>query len=215
MKLIIQIPCYNEEQTLPETFRDLPKSIAGVDLIEVQIIDDGSKDKTIEVAKQLGVHHIVKVKGNRGLANAFKLGVENAIQQGADILVNTDGDNQYRGDQIALLVRPIIEGRAEVVIGSRPIVDHPEFSFIKKKLQLLGSWFLRKVSGLNVRDATSGFRAYSRKALLQTNVYTQFSYTLETLIQAGFNKFAVESVDIQINSKTRPSRLFKNIPQWK
>lgn len=214
MKLIIQIPCFNEERTLPETLRDLPKSIDGIETIETQIIDDGSTDRTVEVAKSLGVNHIVKVQGNRGLANAFKLGVENALANGADILVNTDGDNQYRGDQIPKLVKPIISGRASVVIGCRPIVNHPEFSSFKKGLQLLGSGILRKISDLPVRDATSGFRAYSHRALLQTNVYTQFSYTLETLIQAGFNKTEVVGIDIEINPKTRPSRLFRNIPQF-
>jgi glycosyltransferase involved in cell wall biosynthesis len=217
MKLIIQIPCYNEEKTLPRTLADLPKSIEGIDIVEFQIIDDGSTDRTIEMARQGGVHHIVTFKRNRGLAAAFKAGIDNALENKADILVNTDGDNQYQGKDIQKLVKPILEGKADIVIGCRPIADHPEFSFVKKILQGMGSWVLRKISNTTVRDAASGFRAYDRNAMLLMNIYSRFSYTMETLIQAGFNNLKVVGVDVDVNPKTRASRLFKNIFQfiWK
>ncbi len=214
MKLIIQIPCFNEEKTLPSTLADLPEHIPGIDAIEIQIINDGSTDNTVEVAKQHSVGHIVSFRKNRGLAAAFKAGVDNAIEHGADILVNTDADNQYRGSDIPRLIRPILEGKAEIVVGCRPIDDHPEFSFTKKLLQKIGSWVLRKVSNTTVRDAASGFRAYSRNAMLHVNIYTRFSYCMETLIQAGLNNLAVTGVDIGINPKTRDSRLFKSVPEY-
>ncbi len=214
MKLIIQIPCYNEEKTLPQTFHDLPKAIAGIDVIETQIIDDGSSDRTVEVARQLGVNHIVRFKQNKGLAAAFCAGVANAIALRADILVNTDGDNQYCGADIAKLVQPIVNGHADMVIGARPITDHPEFSFLKKILQKIGSFTLRKVSNTSVPDAASGFRAYTRDALMHINVFSDFSYCMETLIQAGYNNLKIESVNIGVNKKTRESRLFRNIPQY-
>lgn len=214
MKLIIQIPCYNEEKTLPSVIKDLPTKIDGISQIETQIIDDGSSDKTIEVAKELGVNHIINFKKNKGLAAAFAAGAANALKLNADILVNTDGDNQYNGQDIEKLVQPIILGKSDIVIGSRPITNHPEFSLIKKALQRLGSAVLRKLSSTDVADAASGFRAYNRESLLRLNVFTKFSYCMETLIQAGRNNLKVSNVDIRVNPKTRSSRLFKSITQY-
>lgn len=214
MKLIIQIPCYNEEETLPQVVADLPKQIEGIDIIEIQIIDDGSTDRTVEVARRLGVHHILSFKKNRGLAAAFKAGIDNALANQADMLVNTDGDNQYRGRDIVKLVQPILKGETDMVVGCRPIEEHPEFSFVKKKLQQVGSWVLRKLSNTAIRDAASGFRAYDRNAMLSLNIYSRFSYCMETLIQAGYNNLKVVGVDIEVNPKTRESRLFRNIFQY-
>lgn len=214
MKLFIQIPCFNEEKTLPEVIRDLPKQIDGIDEIEVMIVDDGSSDKTVEVARSLGVKHIVEHGSNRGLAAAFRHGSEYALAHGADILVNTDGDNQYFGGDIGKLCQPIIEGRADLVVGCRPIKEHTEFSPIKKLLQLLGSWTLRRISKTTVRDAASGFRAFSRETLQRIFIHSQFSYCMETLIQAGNSGIRVVSADIRVNPKTRESRLFKSIPQY-
>lgn len=214
MKLIIQIPCFNEEATLTQTYIDLPKVIEGIDCIEIQIIDDGSTDRTLEVARALGINHIISFKQNKGLAAAFRAGVANAVAQGADILVNTDGDNQYAGADIPKLIRPILLDHADMVIGARPIDDHPEFSFLKRRLQNIGSWTLRKVSNTSVPDAASGFRAYSKDALMHINVFSDFSYCMETLIQAGLNNLKIQSVDIRVNPKTRESRLFRNIPQY-
>lgn len=213
-KLIIQIPCYNEEATLPSVINSIPQSISGVDVIELQIIDDGSNDRTVEVAKSLGVRHIVKFSTNMGLAAAFRAGVENAIREGADILVNTDGDNQYSSQDIPKLIQPILLGRAEMVVGARPIIDHPEFSTFKKSLQIFGSWVLRKASNTDIPDAASGFRAYSRNCLMHLNVYSKFSYCMETLIQAGLSNIKVESIPIRVNPKTRDSRLFSSIPAY-
>lgn len=214
MKLIIQIPCYNEESTLPQVVRDLPKHIQGVDVIELQVVDDGSTDRTVEIARELGVHHIVSFKKNRGLAAAFRAGMENALKEQADILVNTDGDNQYCGQDIPKLVAPILAGEADLVMGCRSIDDHPEFSLVKKMLQKLGSWVIRKASMTSVKDATSGFRAYSRDTLMHLNIVSSFSYCLESLIQAGVYNLKVVSVDISVNSATRRSRLFRNIPHY-
>lgn len=214
MKLIIQIPCYNEEKTLPQTLSELPKKIDGIDTIEIQIIDDGSTDNTLKVAKIIGVDHIVRFKQNRGLAAAFKAGVDNALNSGADILVNTDADNQYCGEDIEKLVRPIINGKSDIVIGCRPIDNHPEFSFFKKKLQRFGSWVLRKVSKTSIRDAASGFRAYSKDSLLHLNIYSDFSYCMETLIQTGLCNLKISGVDIRVNRKTRESRLFNSIAEY-
>ncbi|PCJ57068.1 MAG: glycosyl transferase [Planctomycetota bacterium] len=214
MKLIIQIPCFNEEKTLPQTFKDLPKEIDGIDVIEYQIIDDGSSDDTVRIANELGVHHIISFKHNKGLAAAFKAGVDNALKQNADILVNTDGDNQYYGPDIAKIVKPIVDGKSDMVIGCRPISDHPEFSFVKKQLQKYGSWTLRKISGTQAPDAASGFRAYSKHSLLHINVFSKFSYCMETLIQAGHLNLKIDYVPIRVNTKTRESRLFKNIIQY-
>lgn len=214
MKLIIQIPCLNEEKTIPATLRDLPRALPGIDEIEVLVVDDGSTDHTAAVAESLGVHHILRLGSNRGLARAFTCGVAYALAQGADIVVNTDADNQYVGADIALLVEPILANRADLVVGSRPIDNHPEFSPLKKTMQKVGSWTLRYVSQTTVRDAASGFRAFSREACQRLFVYSQFSYCMETLIQAGNTGLRVASVDIRVNPSTRPSRLFRNIPQY-
>ena len=214
MKLFIQIPCLNEEATLPQTLADLPNAIDGVDEIEVMVVDDGSTDRTVEVAREHGVKHIVSHGTNRGLAAAFSSGRDYALAHGADILVNTDADNQYCGADIAKLVVPVLENRADIVVGCRPIVDNPEFSRLKKLLQLCGSWALRRISKTTVRDAPSGFRAFSRDALQRIFLHSRFSYCMETLIQAGNTGIRVASVDIRVNPKTRESRLFKSIPQY-
>lgn len=214
MKLIIQIPCFNEEETLEQTVRDLPETIPGIDEIEYLVIDDGSTDRTMQTAKELGVHHILRLGTNRGLAKAFSRGMVHALSLGADILVNTDGDNQYNGRDIPKLVKPILEHQADMVIGCRPIINHPEFGMIKKVLQLFGSWTLRMISKTTVRDAASGFRAFSREACQRLFIHSSFSYCMETLIQAGNTGLKVASVDIRINPKTRKSRLFKNIFQY-
>lgn len=214
MKLFIQIPCLNEEHTLPQTLADLPREIPGIDSIEYLVIDDGSTDRTAEVARECGAHHVLSLGSNRGLATAFRMGVDFSLAHGADIVVNTDGDNQYCGADVALLVRPILEGRADLVVGCRPIMDHPEFSPIKKILQLLGSATLRSISKTTVRDAPSGFRAFSRETCQRIFLYSKFSYCMETLIQAGNNGLRIASVDIRTNPKTRDSRLFRSIPQY-
>lgn len=214
MKLIIQIPCLNEEKTLPDTLRDLPRSIPGIDCIEVLVVDDGSTDRTTDVARECGAHHVLSLGTNRGLGRAFATGVEFALAQGADIVVNTDADNQYCGADIPKLVTPILEGRADFVVGCRPILDHPEFSPVKKLLQLAGSATLRALSKTSTRDAASGFRAFSREACQRLFVYSRFSYCMETLIQAGNSRLRVISVDIRVNPTTRASRLFKSIPEY-
>ncbi len=214
MKLIVQIPCYNEEQTLPQTVADIPREIDGIDVVELLIIDDGSSDRTIEVARELGVNHIVVNKKNMGLARTFRRGLEASLFAGADIIVNTDGDNQYAGADIAKLVEPIIAGRADLVIGDRQTAKIAHFSPFKKLLQWLGSGVVRKLAGVWVPDAVSGFRAFSREAAIRTNVVSPFSYTIETVIQAGKKDMAVESVPISTNAKTRESRLFKSIPAF-
>ncbi|TKB03511.1 glycosyltransferase family 2 protein [Alteromonas portus] len=214
MKLIIQIPCYNEEHTLPQTVNDLPTQIEGIDEIEYMIIDDGSSDKTIEVAKSLGVHHIVVNKNNKGLARTFRKGLDECLKRGADIIVNTDGDNQYAGWDVAKLVVPILEGKADVVVGDRKTNDIEHFSPLKKLLQRVGSYVVKKVSGVKVPDAVSGFRAYSREAALQLNIISPFSYTIEALIQSGKKHMAVTHVPVETNAKTRESRLFTSIPKF-
>jgi glycosyltransferase involved in cell wall biosynthesis len=214
MKLIVQIPCYNEEETLPATFNDIPKQIDGVDEVEILIIDDGSTDKTIEVAKALGVHHIVINKNNRGLARTFRTGLNECLKLGADIIVNTDGDNQYAGWDIPKLIQPILEGKADVVVGDRNTAKVAHFSPFKKFLQRLGSYVVKTLSGVQVPDAVSGFRAYSRDAALQLNIVSPFSYTIEALIQAGKKHMAVSSVPVETNAKTRESRLFSSIPKF-
>lgn len=211
MKLIIQIPCYNEEKTLPITINDLPKEIEGIDEIEYLIINDGSTDNTVEVAKQVGVHHIVSFPQNRGLAKGFMAGLDACLKLGADIIVNTDADNQYCGHDIEKLVQPIINKSAEIVIGERPIDNIDDFSLVKKKLQRLGSWTVRMASNTNVPDAPSGFRAFSREAAMRMNVVSEYTYTLETIIQAGHTNMCVTSVSIDTNEKTRESRLFKSM----
>jgi len=213
MKLIIQIPCYNEESTLGITYKDLPKHIDGIDEIEYLIINDGSIDDTVGVAKKLGFEHIVSFKQNKGLAKGFMAGLDACLHLGADIIVNTDADNQYCGADIEKLVRPIIDKKADIVIGERPIDDTEHFSWKKKKFQHLGSWVVRVASGTDIPDAPSGFRAYSREAALKINVTNEYTYTLETIIQAGLNKAAITSVPIRTNGETRPSRLFSSM--WK
>ncbi len=214
MKLIIQIPCFNEEKTIKETLADIPRKIAGIDQVEVMIVDDGSADRTVAVARECGVDHIVSLGSNRGLATAFRRGTEYALAQGADILVNTDADNQYCGADIPKLVEPILKHEADLVVGCRPIADHPEFNPAKKMLQMAGSWTLRQISKTTARDAASGFRAFSRETLQRIFIHSKFSYCMETLIQAGNSGIRVASVDIRVNPKTRESRLFKSIPQY-
>jgi glycosyltransferase involved in cell wall biosynthesis len=214
MKLIVQIPCYNEEHTLPETLADIPRQIPGIDVVEILIIDDGSTDRTVEVARQLGVEHIVVNKINMGLARTFRRGIEECLKAGADIIVNTDGDNQYCGADIPLLVQPILEGRAEIVIGDRQTDKIPHFSRAKKFLQWFGSGVVRKLAGIWVPDTVSGFRALSREAAIRLNIVSSFSYTIETVIQAGKRQLAVISVPIRTNPKTRDSRLFKSVPHF-
>ncbi len=214
MKLIIQIPCYNEAQTLAIALADLPRQIDGIDVLELLVINDGSQDDTVRVAKENGVHHVVGFRHNRGLAQAFMLGIHSALELGADIIVNTDADNQYVGADIEKLVRPILDGRAEFVIGERPIESIEHFSLIKKLLQRLGSWVVRRVSGTDVRDAPSGFRAMSREVALTLNVFSRYSYTLETIIQAGQRNMNILSVPIRVNGELRPSRLVKSIASY-
>ena len=211
MKLIVQIPCYNEEETLPETVRDIPKHIAGIDVIEILVIDDGSVDRTSEVARSLGVHHIVRNKTNVGLARSFRAGLDRCIALGADIIVNTDADNQYCGADIAKLVQPILEGRVDVVVGDRQTSKIDHFSPGKKLLQRFGSAVVKSFSGVNVPDAVSGFRAISRDAAMRLNIVSPFSYTIEMLIQVGRKGMAFTSVPIGTNPKTRESRLFKSV----
>ncbi len=211
MKLIIQIPCYNEAETLEIALNDLPKHIDGIDEIEYLIINDGSKDNTVEVARNWGVQHVVNFKRNKGLAKGFMAGINECLRQGADIIVNTDADNQYCGEDIEKLVRPILEGKADIVIGERPIDQTEHFSPLKKKLQHLGSWVVRKASNTNIPDAPSGFRAYSREAALRMNVVNDYTYTLEQIVQAGRNKMAIISVPIRTNGELRPSRLFHSM----
>ncbi len=209
MKLIIQIPCLNEAETLPATLADIPRQIDGVDEIEVLVIDDGSTDETSKVAKRQGVGHIVRFNRTRGLASAFRAGIDTALSLGADIIVNTDGDNQYPGSQIPNLIAPILERRADMVIGDREVQNVGHFSFTKKKLQALGSWVVRQVSGTQVPDTTSGFRAFSRDAAQRLNVVSEFTYTLETIIQAGKKRMAIQQVPITARI-TRPSRLISS-----
>lgn len=211
MKLIIQIPCYNEAETLEIALNDLPKKLDGVDTIEYLIINDGSKDNTVEVAKKWGVHHVVSFTQNKGLAKGFMAGLDECLRQGADIIVNTDADNQYCADDIQKLIQPILDGKAEYVIGARPIDDTEHFSYIKKKLQHFGSWVVRKASNTDIPDAPSGFRAMSRDAAMHLNVVNDYTYTLETIVQAGREKLAITSVPIRTNAELRPSRLFKSI----
>ena len=214
MKLIIQIPCYNEEQTLAATLAELPEHIDGVDEIEVLIIDDGSTDRTLEVARENGVTHICQHKSNQGLGRAFRNGLELALKEGADVIVNTDGDGQYCGRDIAVLVQPVLAGEADIVVGDRNTAANTEFSFLKRRLQWLGSHVVRSLSGTNIPDAVSGFRAISRGAALQLNIISRFTYTVEMLIQAGNRDMTVTSVPVRTNPKTRESRLFRNVPEF-
>lgn len=214
MKLIIQIPCHNEAQVIAQTIKSLPTSLAGFDSIEYMVIDDGSNDGTADVAQAAGVHHVIKLPGHMGLAVAFTSGLDACIKKGADVIVNTDADNQYHAEDISLLVTPILDGRAQIVVGDRGIATLEAFSPIKRLLQRMGSWVVAQFSGLEIPDATSGFRAISREAALRTLVLNDYSYTLETLIQAGANRIPVEYVKIRTNPQTRPSRLIRNIPHY-
>ncbi|MEM7537887.1 MAG: glycosyltransferase family 2 protein [Chloroflexota bacterium] len=214
MKLIIQIPCFNEAETLPQTVADLPRSLPGIDVIEYLIIDDGSTDGTAEVARDIGVHHIIQLPQNRQLAYAFSTGIEACLRRGADIIVNTDGDNQYYGGDIEKLVEPILASRAQIVVGDRGASKLAVFSPLKRMLQGLGSWVVSQVSGIHTPDAPSGFRAFTRDAAMQMLVLSRYSYTLETLIQAGANGIPLENVPIRTNLPTRPSRLMKDLKSY-
>lgn len=211
MKLIIQIPCLNEENSLPITLAALPKQIDGIDEIEILIINDGSTDRTVEVARELGVKNIVSFSRNKGLAKAFIAGLNKSLELGADIIVNTDADNQYCADDIQKLVKPILENSADIVIGSRPVNKIKHFSFFKKVLQNLGSKVMRCISSTTVKDAPSGFRAFSRNAAMQMNVFDNYTYTLETIIQAKAKGLTIENVEINVNPELRKSRLFSNM----
>jgi len=214
MKLIIQIPCYNEAETLAIALGALPREVEGFDKVEWLIINDGSTDDTVEVAKKCGVDHIVNFKHNQGLAKGFMAGIKESLRQGADVIVNTDADNQYEAKDIPKLVKPILEGKAEYVIGARPIDQTEHFSPAKKVLQKLGSWVVRKASRTDIPDAPSGFRAMSRECAMQLNVYNNYTYTLETIIQAGQKNMAITSVPIRTNEDLRPSRLLSSIPNY-
>ena len=211
MKLIIQIPCYNEEKSLPITLNALPKKFEGIDEIEVLIINDGSTDKTVEVARSLGVKHIVEMPHNCGLAKAFVAGINTALSLEADIIVNTDADNQYCADDIEKIIKPILNGSADIVIGSRPVSKIQHFSLLKKMLQKLGSFVMRLISSTDVEDAPSGFRAFSRNAAIQLNVFDNYTYTLETIIQARAKGLILACVPINVNPDLRKSKLVKNI----
>src|SRR5213595_1400156 len=208
MKLIIQIPAFNEEGTIAATLRDVPKKIDGITSVETLVIDDGSSDKTAEAARKAGASHVVQLKTHRGLSAAFRAGIDAALRLGADIIVNTDADNQYNGADIARLVAPIVRGNAEVVIGDREVAKSPHMSPLKRMLQRMGSWSVGLASGVRVGDATSGFRAFSREAAMQINVFNPFTYTLETIIQSGNRNLGVQSVPVRTNAPTRPSRLY-------
>src|SRR3954463_6266448 len=214
MKLIIQIPCLNEEQTLPVTLRDLPREIDGFDRVEWLVIDDGSTDRTVEVAKALGVDHIVRLTNNKGLASGFQAGLDASLKLGADVIVNTDADNQYDARDIPTLVAPILAGNADMVVGDREVQNIAHFSPLKKLLQRLGSWVVRQASDTDVPDTTSGFRAYNREAAMQMAVVSRFTYTLETIIQAGKLLVATDHVAIGTNPKTRESRLFPSVASY-
>ena len=214
MKLIIQIPCLNEAETLPETLKALPRQVPGFTVVEWLVVDDGSQDKTAEVARALGVDHVVRHRRNKGLARAFITGLNESLALGADVIVNTDADNQYEAGDIPKLVAPILEGKADIVIGARPINTHKHFSLTKKLLQKLGSWVVRQVSHTDIPDTTSGFRALNREAAQRTMVFNEYTYTLETIIQAGHRKLAITSIPVRVNEVKRPSRLFHSIPSY-
>lgn len=214
MKLIIQIPCFNEADTLAIALAALPREVAGFDKVEWLIINDGSTDDTVKVAKECGVDHIVNFKNNQGLAKGFMAGIQECLKQGADIIVNTDADNQYEAKDIPILVKPILEHKAEYVIGERPISQTEHFSPTKKLLQKLGSWVVRKASNTNIPDAPSGFRAISRECAMELNIYNNYTYTLETIIQAGQKNLAITSIPVRTNEDLRPSRLLSSIPNY-
>ncbi|HYC00243.1 MAG TPA: glycosyltransferase family 2 protein [Candidatus Limnocylindrales bacterium] len=214
VKVVIQIPCFNEEAVLAETMADLPRTLTGVDEIAVVVVDDGSTDGTSEVARRCGADHVLRVPVNQGLARAFSSGLDFALKLGADIIVNTDADHQYRGDQIQRLIDPILHHEADIVVGNRRPGRLAHFSPLKRLLQVIGSWVVSRLSGLHIPDATSGFRAFSREAALRMNVVSDFTYTLETVIQAGKKQLFVAHVDIDANPQKRPSRLFPGIPSY-
>lgn len=214
MKLIVQIPCLNEEETLPDVVKDIPRDVPGIDRVEILIIDDGSSDRTAEVARECGVDHVVRFPKNRGLGYAFKAGFDACLKLGADIIINTDGDNQYYGPDIATLVKPILEHRAHIVIGDRQTGQIGHFGFLKRWLQGFGSKVISRLAHVDVPDVASGFRAYSREAALQLSMFTDFDHTAEHVVQAGQDRLAVEIVPIRTNPKTRESRLFKNIGEF-
>ncbi|HZD55882.1 MAG TPA: glycosyltransferase family 2 protein [Anaerolineales bacterium] len=214
MKLVIQIPCYNEAETLPQTIQALPRCIPDVDTIEYLVVDDGSTDNTFQIAKESGVHHVIRIPQHVGLAAGFVTGLEASVKNRADIIVNTDADNQYNAQDIEALIQPILEGRADIVVGDRGVATLANFSPLKRGLQRFGSWIIGQASGVATPDATSGFRAISREAALRTLVLSEYSYTLETLIQAGSRKMAVKYVPVRTNPQTRPSRLMQNIPHY-
>ncbi len=214
MKLIIQLPCHNEEAQLPETLRALPRAVEGFDAVEWLVIDDGSSDQTVDVARELGVDHILKLEHNQGLAVAFMRGLEASLKLGADVIVNTDGDNQYQARYIPALTKPILEGRAQMVVGARPIADVAHFSPLKRMLQHLGSWIVRQVSATDIDDAPSGFRAIHKDTATKLYVFNPYTYTIETIIQAGHQGIPVLSVPVDINPPTRESRLIRSLPQY-
>ncbi len=213
-KLIIQIPCYNEENTLGITLAALPRTLPGVDKVEWLIVDDGSQDRTVEVAREYGVDHVARLGINRGLAQAFMVGLDVAIKAGADIIVNTDADNQYNAGDIPRLIQPILAGEADIVVGERPIISITHFSPAKKILQRFGSWVVRIASGTDIPDAPSGFRAMTREAAMRLNCFNNYTYTLETIIQAGRKGMAIKSVPVSVNEDLRPSRLVRSIPSY-
>ncbi|HEY8108886.1 MAG TPA: glycosyltransferase family 2 protein [Patescibacteria group bacterium] len=212
MKLVIQIPCFNEEKTLPLVLKSIPKRIPGITEVVVLVVDDGSTDRTVDIAKRHGVKHFVHHRRNMGLARSFQDGINEALRQGADVVVSTDGDNQYPQDRIPDLIKPILEGKADIVVGDRQTRTIKHFSFTKKLLQRFGSWVVNRAAGTDLPDAASGFRAYSRESLFRLNVVTRFSYCMETIIQAGNKRLAIASVPIKTNEKLRESRLFKSTP---
>ena len=213
-KVVVQIPCYNEEKSLPQTVSDIPRQIDGIDEVKILVIDDGSTDRTVEVAEEIGVDYIVKNAINKGLARTFHEGLVACLSIGADIIVNTDGDNQYRGQDIPKLIAPILKGESEIVIGDRETDKIPHFSPLKKRMQKIGSFVVRMLSDTDVRDPVSGFRAFSREAAMRMNILSPFSYTIETVIQAGKKYIAINSVPIGTNPKTRESRLFQSLPKF-
>jgi glycosyltransferase involved in cell wall biosynthesis len=213
MKLIVQVPCYNEEKTLPIVINSIPKKIRGIDEVRVLVINDGSTDSTVDVARKLGAD-VLDMPFHRGLAEAFRKGLDKCLESGADIIVNTDGDNQYKGEDIPRLIQPILDKKCEIVIGCRDIFAISHFSMIKKMLQRLGSYIVRKFSNTSISDTTSGFRAYSRDAALRLNVFSTYTYTLETIIQAGRKEIPISHIDIKTNDKLRESRLIKSIPAY-